>query len=63
MSDLATLFARDPLKLTRDDVDEIIKHLRESRHKFIGNNEKPLPKLTEKEQAAKKLSLDVELKL
>lgn len=34
MSDLATLFARDPDSLTTTDIDAIIAHLRDARAKF-----------------------------
>lgn len=32
---LAELFARDPLTLTREDLDRIIEKLRESRKNFV----------------------------
>ncbi len=35
MSDLAELFARDPLTYTRDDLDGIIRHLRDKRQQFL----------------------------
>lgn len=34
MADLSELFARDPLTLTRENIDAIIAHLRESRSNF-----------------------------
>lgn len=34
MSDMATLFATDPLKLTRDDLAEMVKEFRSSLHLF-----------------------------
>lgn len=38
MTDIAELFARNPLKLTRPDVNAIIDQLRKSRHAFnLGN--------------------------
>lgn len=38
MSDLATLFARNPLELTREDLTTIVTTFRQSRHKFsLGN--------------------------
>ena len=35
MSDIAKLFAEDPLKLTRADISEIITYYRGVRHQFI----------------------------
>jgi len=40
MSDLAELFARDPLKLTDDDITAIITEMRKSRHAFNAGNAK-----------------------
>jgi hypothetical protein len=38
MTDIATLFARDPLELTRDDITAIVETMRKSRHAFtLGN--------------------------
>lgn len=38
MTDIATLFARDPLSLTKDDITTIIEEMRKSRHAFnLGN--------------------------
>ena len=38
MTDLSTLFARDPLSLTKDDIETIISEMRKSRHAFnLGN--------------------------
>lgn len=34
MKDIAVLFARDPLKLTTDDIDTIIKEIRKRRDSF-----------------------------
>lgn len=34
MSDLATLMERDPLSLTTDDIDQVIKDMRAKRHLF-----------------------------
>ncbi len=38
MTDIATLFSRDPLSLTRDDLTTIVTEMRKSRHAFnLGN--------------------------
>lgn len=38
MTDISTLFARDPLELTRDDITLIVEEMRKSRHAFsLGN--------------------------
>ena len=34
MSDIATLFATDPLSLTKDNIGEIVKYYRERRAQF-----------------------------
>lgn len=34
MTDVAELFARDPLKLTTPDIDAIIEHMRKARAQF-----------------------------
>lgn len=65
MSDIATLFARDPLELTREDVSQIVTEMRKSRHAFsLGNakagSTKPLtPKQKEIKSLADKLSIDI----
>lgn len=40
MSDLAELFARDPLNLTKSDIRSIIEEMRKSRHAFNAGNAK-----------------------
>jgi len=66
MSDLATLFATDPNKLTKDDIKEIIKAYRASRQQFnIGNvkagktESKKSPKEREIESVASRLGTDL----
>lgn len=65
MTEIAELFARDPLELTRTDIEMIVDRMRNSRHQFAAGNLKAgstKPK-TEKqkkaEELAKKVSLDV----
>ena len=38
MTDLATLFARDPLSLTQADISTIVDEMRKSRHAFNAGN-------------------------
>ncbi len=38
MTDLATLFARDPLSLTQADITTIVEEMRKSRHAFNAGN-------------------------
>lgn len=38
MTDLATLFARDPLSLTQEDISIIVDEMRKSRHAFNAGN-------------------------
>lgn len=65
MTDLSTLFARNPLDLTRDDITAIIEAFRKSRHQFtLGNvragSTKPL---TEKQQKIASLADKLDIKL
>ena len=67
MSDLATLFARDPLTLTQSNLSTIVSEMRKSRHQFNAGNMKAgstKPK-TEKQKAladlAGKLNLDLSM--
>ena len=41
MNDLAELFARDPLNLTKDDIKSIIEEMRKSRHAFCSSCQTP----------------------
>ena len=64
--DVATLFARDPEKMSEADIEAIITVMREKRHIF---NQAPIdkkaPKLTAKEEKVSKelnnLTLDLKL--
>lgn len=38
MTDLATIFARDPLTLTQADISTIVDEMRKSRHAFNAGN-------------------------
>jgi len=61
--DMATLFCTDPLNHTRDNITEIIVHMRSARHLFNTGapKKKATPKLTVKETATKKLGLKLDL--
>ena len=64
MTDINDLFSRDPLKLTDEDIDEIIVYMRKRRHLYIAGpaKGKATPTaLTDKQRAAS--SLKIELKL
>lgn len=65
MTDLSTLFARNPLDLTRTDISTIIEAFRKSRHQFsLGNvragSTKPL---TDKQKQIKSLADKLDIKL
>lgn len=65
MNDLATLFSRDPLLLTKDDLTLIVEEMRKSRHAFsLGNvragSTKPL---TEKQKAARDLAASLKISI
>jgi hypothetical protein len=38
MNDIAELMARDPLQLTKENIDAIIAEMRKSRHQFNAGN-------------------------
>jgi hypothetical protein len=63
MSTVAELFARDPLKHTRKDVEEIVAYFRSTRKDFkeAGVRAKSTKTLTAKEQEAKSTGLDFDL--
>lgn len=63
-TDITTLFARDPLSLTDEDIDKIIEEMRKKRHLFksapaSGN----APKKTQKEEKAAALNIKLDLGL
>lgn len=65
MTDLSTLFARNPLELTRADITTIIEAMRQSRHAFkLGNvtagRTKPL---TEAQKQIQSLADRIDIKL
>lgn len=58
MSDIAELFARDPLQLSQQDIETMVAEMRKSRHAFNAGNMKAgstKPK-TEKQKAVSELS-------
>lgn len=61
MSDIAELFARDPLSLTKENIDSIIAHYRDARQKYLLGEKSagatPKPK-AEKKPPPTNLSLD-----
>lgn len=65
MSDLAELFARDPLELSDDDIRSIVEEMRKSRHAFNAGNASAgstKPK-TEKQKAIASLAEKMNIKL
>ena len=38
MTTIAEIFLRDPLDLTKDDIQMVVQVLRDSRHKFLAGN-------------------------
>lgn len=63
MSDIAALFARDPLKMSDEDIDRIISTMRERRHQFNTGAIKSAAKLTKKEEEVSGLKLDLNLNI
>lgn len=62
-TDIARLFARDPLQHTAEDIRLIIAHFRESRtfHKTQSASPGTRRKLTTKEQVASNIAPDVDM--
>jgi hypothetical protein len=65
MTDLSTLFARNPLDLTREDITTIIEAFRKARHQFtLGNVKAGRTKpLTEKQKTVANLAAKLDIKL
>jgi hypothetical protein len=62
MSDIATLFARDPEKMSEADIDALIAAMREKRHIFNSGPAPMATKLTKKEtEVTNKLDLKIDL--
>ena len=65
MTSLSELFARDPLDLTKDDIQLIVQKLRESRHRFNAGDKSAgtmTPPKTATGRAAKELGDQLSLK-
>lgn len=65
-TDINELFSRDPLDLTDDDIDEIIAAMRERRHLFNSmpaksSGSRTSAALTDKQKAASKLKIELDL--
>jgi hypothetical protein len=62
-TDINTLYNRDPLSLTKSDIDAIIADMRKRRHLFNkAPTAKAAPKaLTAKENAVSKLNIELKL--
>jgi predicted nuclease of restriction endonuclease-like RecB superfamily len=64
MTDMNTLFSRDPLSLTDTDIDSIIEEMRKRRHLFNAGGAtatKPAAKATAAQTATKSLKIELEL--
>jgi len=64
MSDLARLFAADPLTLTKDDISKMVSELRTNRHKFNSGDKNAgksptskSPRQTKAEETAKAIGI------
>ena len=65
MTSLSELFARDPLDLTKDDIQLIVQKLRDSRHRFNAGDKAAgtlTPPKTATGRAAKELGDQLSLK-
>ncbi len=65
MTDIAELFRRDPLELTKVDITAIIVKMRESRHQFSAGNMKvgSTKPQSEKQKATASLAASLDLDL
>lgn len=65
MTDLSTLFARNPLDLTKGDITTLIEAYRKSRHQFaLGNATAGRTKpMTEKQKQVASLASKLDIKL
>jgi hypothetical protein len=65
MADLAELFNRDPLKLTRVDISTIVEEMRKSRHAFNAGNAKAgsTKPPTEKQKAIQSLAAKMNINI
>lgn len=65
MTDLSTLFARNPLDLTRADITTIVEAFRKARHQFtLGNATAGRTKpMTEKQKQVASLASKLDIKL
>jgi hypothetical protein len=65
VTDIATLFARNPLELTRDDITAIIEEFRKARHSFslgnmkAGSTKPPTAKQKEINDLASKMDITI----
>ena len=65
MIDIALLFARNPLQLTRLDIDSIVEEMRKSRHAFTlgnvkaGSTKPPTAKQKEINDLASKMNISI----
>ena len=65
MTDIAELFARDPLQLSQQDIETIVVEMRKSRHAFNAGNMKAgstKPK-TEKQKAVSALASKLDISI
>jgi hypothetical protein len=65
MTDLSTLFARNPLDLTREDITTLIEAFRKARHQFTLGNQKAgsTKPMTEKQKQVASLASKLDIKL
>ena len=65
MTDLSTLFARNPLDLTKEDISTIVEGFRKSRHQFslgntkAGSTKPPTEKQKKISDLASKLDISI----
>lgn len=60
-TDIAKLFATDPLKHSEQDIEAIIEKFRQARHQFNTAAAKPKAAPKQKDKDVSKLDLDIDL--
>lgn len=60
-TDIGELFSRDPLKLTRSDIDGIIAYFREARKRYMLAEKAPKPVKEPKAKKAKGSGPDIDV--
>lgn len=61
MKTMTDLFTMDPMDMTNEDIDSIIKHFRENRQKFLQNPTALRQKKSSKPKATDGINIDIKI--